>query len=43
MALDARLSTALNDQITTEFASAYQYLAMAAWLEEQNADRNCGW
>jgi ferritin len=27
------LTAAFNDQITREFASSYQYLAMAAWLE----------
>ena len=30
------LTAAFNEQITREFASAYQYLAMAAWLEARS-------
>ncbi len=43
MALDSRLAAALNAQVTMEFASAYQYLAMAAWLEEHSYPGMAAW
>ena len=43
MALDDRMSSALNAQITMEFASAYQYLAMAAWLESHSFPGMASW
>lgn len=33
--LDKRIGAALNEQIVKEFYSAYLYLDMAGWLEEQ--------
>lgn len=33
MSLEPDLQAAFNRQITLEFASSYQYLALAAWLE----------
>lgn len=43
MPIDERLTAALNEQITMEFGSAYQYLAMAAWLEEHSLPGMSSW
>lgn len=43
MALPPELSDALNEQITLEFASAYQYLATAAWLESESFPGMAHW
>jgi ferritin len=43
MTLDAKLSEAFNGQITMEFSSAYQYLAMAAWLDEHSFPGMATW
>jgi len=34
--ISKQMEKALNEQINNEFASAYLYLAMAAWFEERN-------
>ena len=41
--LSAKLLAALNDQINTEFGSAYSYLAMAAHLETANLQGSASW
>ena len=41
--LDARLQSALNDQVNAEFTSAYQYLAMAAQFEAMNLPGSAAW
>ena len=41
--LSAKLQAALNDQINAEFASAYSYLGMAAWLEAANLPGSASW
>lgn len=43
VALDPELCSALNRQTTKEFASAYQYLALAAWLEERSLPGMASW
>ena len=43
MALPAKLAEAFNKQITLEFASAYQYLATAAWLESESFPGMARW
>ncbi len=43
MALDGSLLDAYNDQITLEFASAHQYLALAAWLESHSYPGMANW
>ena len=37
------LQKAMNDQIRKEFESAYVYLSMAAWMEDQNLPGFAGW
>ena len=41
--LTPKMQGALNDQIANEFASAYLYLAMSAWLESQNFPGAAHW
>ena len=41
--LTQRMQKALNEQITKEFYSAYIYLAMAAWFEEQSLNGFAKW
>jgi ferritin len=43
MAMPSELTDALNGQITLEFASAYQYLATAAWLESESFPGMASW
>ena len=43
MALDGALLDAYNAQITLEFASAHQYLALAAWLEDSSYPGMAQW
>ena len=43
MAIKPKLADAINDQIQAEFQSAYQYLAMAAWFEENNLSGFTHW
>jgi ferritin len=38
-----KVQKAINDQITAEFASAYLYLAMSAWCEDQNLKGFAHW
>lgn len=37
------MEKALNEQINAEFASAYLYLSMATWFEEQNFEGMANW
>ncbi len=37
------LQQAMNDQIRKEFESAYLYLSMAAWMEDQNLPGFAAW
>jgi len=37
------LQQAMNDQIRREFESAYVYLSMAAWMEDQNLPGFASW
>lgn len=39
----AGLQKAMNDQVRKEFESAYIYLSMAAWMEDQNLPGFAGW
>ncbi len=41
--LTQKMQAALNDQIQNEFASAYLYLAMSAYLEDQNSPGAAHW
>ena len=41
--LSPKLQAALNDQINTEFGSAYTYLAMAAYFEASNLPGSAAW
>ena len=43
MRIDAKMEEALNRQINAELYSAYLYLAMAAWLEDQNLPGMAAW
>ena len=43
MALDGTLLDAYNAQITLEFASAHQYLALAAWLDDHSYPGMAQW
>ncbi len=43
MPIKPKLAEAINDQIQAEFQSAYQYLAMAAWFEENNLSGFSHW
>ncbi len=43
MKLVKKIETALNKQINHEMAAAYNYLAMAGWLEDQNFDGFAAW
>jgi len=43
MVLDGSLLDAYNAQITLEFASAHQYLALAAWLEDHSYPGMARW
>ncbi len=43
MALPPQLADAFNEQITLEFASAYQYLSTAAWLESESLPGMAHW
>ena len=43
MAVKPKLVTAINSQIQAEFQSAYHYLAMAAWFEENNLSGFAHW
>ena len=41
--LSKKMQAALNDQINAELASAYIYLAMAAWFEAENLPGSASW
>lgn len=41
--LSKKMQTALNNQINAEFFASYQYLAMAAYFEEQNMAGFANW
>lgn len=41
--LSSKLETALNKQINEEYYSSYLYLAMAAYLEDENLDGCAHW
>lgn len=41
--IQEKMQTALNDQINAEFFSAYLYLAMAAYFEDQNLSGCAHW
>ena len=41
--LNAKVEQAINDQINYEFYSAYIYLAMAAWLKQENYNGLSHW
>ncbi len=41
--LDAKLETALSEQINHEITAAYQYLAMRAWFEAKNLSGFAAW
>ena len=43
MSLDAKVEQGINDQINAELYSAYIYLAMAAYFEEQNLAGCASW
>ncbi len=43
MALDPELLDALNTQTTLEMSSAYQYLALAGWLDERSFPGMANW
>ena len=43
MALSKELAAAFNDQVTLELASAHQYLALSAWLEQEGLPGMAGW
>lgn len=43
MGLDPDIGAAYNRQITREFAAAYQYLAMGAWLDEHSLPGMAHW
>ncbi|MBP9199886.1 MAG: ferritin [Gemmatimonadales bacterium] len=43
MTLSKGLQQAMNDQIRKEFESAYIYLSMAAWMEDQNLPGFAAW
>ena len=36
MNISEKMNKALNDQIQAEFQSAYLYLSMSAWFEDDN-------
>jgi ferritin len=41
--ISAKVQMALNQQINRELASAYVYLAMSAWTDEQNLQGAASW
>ena len=41
--ISPKIQTALNKQINRELASAYVYLAMSAWADEQNLQGAASW
>ena len=43
MSIEPKLVKAVNEQIQAEFASAYLYLAMSAWLSENNLHGFAHW
>jgi ferritin len=43
MSPSTKLQKAMNDQIRKEFESAYIYLSMAAWMEDQNYPGFAAW
>lgn len=43
MAISPSLVSAFNEQMTLEFHSAYEYLAMSAWLEEASLPGMAHW
>ena len=43
MSPSAKLQKAMNDQVRKEFESAYVYLSMAAWMEDQNFPGFAAW
>ena len=43
MALNEKLSDALNAQVTVELTAAHEYLAMAMYFDEQNLPGCCNW
>jgi ferritin len=43
MAFSSTLEKAFNEQITLEFTSAYEYLAMSAWLESASLPGMAHW
>ena len=43
MALDARLETALNAQVTMEYGAAYSYFGMSAWFEAEGLPGMAQW
>lgn len=43
MDISEKMTKAFNDQIQAEFQSAYLYLAMAAWFDDQNFPGCANW
>ena len=43
MALDERLESALNAQVTMEYGAAYSYFGMSAWLEAEGLPGMAQW
>jgi ferritin len=43
MALDARLESALNAQVTMEYGAAYSYFGMSAWFEAEGLPGMAQW
>jgi ferritin len=43
MSPSKKLQKAMNDQVRLEFESAYAYLSMAAWMEDQNYPGFASW
>jgi len=43
MSPSKKLQKAMNDQVRLEFESAYAYLSMAAWMEDQNYPGFAAW
>ena len=43
MNIGEKMNKAFNEQIQAEFQSAYLYLSMAAWFEEQNLSGFASW
>jgi len=43
MAIDKKMEAAINEQINAELYSAYLYLSMASWFEDQNLTGFAHW